>query len=184
MNNPRRCWWAAAQTIATLILSGLTACGSSPSATPTTSPSATPTLSATDAAILQAYRAEWIAYVSAAHVSDPAYPALAATAVNPLLTQARQTLIYDKEKGYVGRGDVTLLHPHIVSETNGTAVVQDCVYSALILVDPSTGMPVPGQPGGTKPEYDGVRATVVMTAGGIWKVSHQAVNTGSCPAGY
>ena len=119
----------------------------------------------------------------AVQTADPAYPALEATITNPLLTQARQTLVYDKEEGIVGRGTVQLLHPHVVSYTATTAIVQDCVYSSLISVYASSGQPVPNQPGGTKPEYDGVKATLLFISG-VWKVSDQALVAGSCPAGY
>jgi hypothetical protein len=163
---------------------GLSACGSPSGPSPSASHSATPSPNAAEAAILQAYRAESAAYVAAVRIPDPAYPALAATAVDPLLTQVRASLVYDKETGIVGRGDVTLQHPHVVSANGESAVVVDCVYSALILVYAATSQPVPGQPGGTKPEYDGVRSTLLFTAGGAWKVSNQAITAGSCPVGY
>jgi len=172
--------WVVTSQLLVLLLA---ACGSSGGVSPSAKPSPTASPDVVDAAILQAYQAESVAFVTAAHISDPAYPALSATATDPLLMQVRQSLVYDKDQGIVGRGDVTLEHPHVVSLSGSTAIVQDCVYSALVLVYVSSGRPVPGQPGGTQPEYDGVRATLVMTAG-VWKVSDQAIVTGSCPAGY
>jgi hypothetical protein len=174
-------WVLPVATITTV--SVLAACSSSSRSIPSSSPSATATLNATQTAILHAYRAGSTAYVAAVQIPDPVYPALAATTTNPLLTQARQTLVYDKEQGIVGRGTVNLLHPHVVSYTAATAVVQDCVYSSLISVYASTGQPVPNQPGGTQPEYDGVKATLTFTSG-VWKVSDQTLIAGSCPAGY
>jgi hypothetical protein len=141
-------------------------------------------VSALDAAILQAYRAESAAFVAAVQIPDPTYPALAATTTDPLLMRIRQGLVYDKGEGIVGRGTVQLLHPHVVSASASTAIVQDCVYSALILVYAATGQPVPNQPGGTKPEYDGIRSTLTLAAGGLWQVSDQSGMLGSCPAGY
>lgn len=164
-------------------LVGLAGCGTQSGPSPSGSRFATPSPNAAEAAILQAYRAGSAAYVSAVQTADPAYPALEATITNPLLTQARQTLVYDKEEGIVGRGAVQLLHPHVVSYTAMTATVQDCVYSSLISVYASTGQPVPNQPGGTKPEYDGVKATLLLVSG-VWKVSDQMLVAGSCPAGY
>ena len=162
----------------------LVGCGSSGGPSPTPRPSTTASPSAVDAAILQAYRAASAAFVAAVMIPDPAYPALSATTTDPLLTEIRQTLVYDKGTGIVGRGSVQLLHPHVVSIIASTAVVQDCVYSALISVYAATGQPVPNQPGGTRPEYDAVRATLVLTADGSWKVSDHVVTAGSCPSGY
>jgi len=179
---PSRAAWPASAALLTS-LSFLAACGSSSSSS-SQSPSASSTPNAVEQAIIAAYRAESAAYIAAVQIPDPAYPALAATAVNPLLTQVRQSLVYDKEKGIVGRGDVTLEHPHVVSQSGDMAIVNDCAYSTLILVYAATGQPVPGQPGGTNPEYDGVRSTLTLTSGGTWKVSNQVITAGSCPAGY
>lgn len=173
-----------ASLVALAALFGLTGCGSPSSPSPSSSHSATPSSNAADAAIVQAYRAESAAYVAAVRIPDPAYEPLTATAVDPLLIQVRSSLVYDKEQGIVGRGDVTLQHPHVVALNGAKAVVADCVYSALILVYTATGQPVPGQPGGTKPEYDGVQSTLVLTAGGVWKVSNQVITAGSCPVGF
>lgn len=167
-----------------LLLLLLLGCGSSGGSSPTPKSSTTPSANAVDAAVLQAYRAESAAFLAAVKIPDPASAALAATAIDPLLTQVRASLVYDKGMGIIGRGNVTLEHPHVVSLSGGSAVVEDCVYSALILVYASSGQPVPGQPGGTQPEYDGVKSTVVLTTDGIWKVSNQTVTTGTCPLGY
>ena len=171
-------------TAGLLSLAALAGCGSSGGPSPTPRPSTTSSPSAVDAAILQAYRAEWAAFVAAVRIPDPAYPALAATTTDPLLTQLRQTLVYDKGTGIIGRGSVQLLHPHVVSVSASVAVVQDCVYSALISVYAATGQPVPNQPGGTRPEYDGIKATISLAASGAWKVSDQSITAGHCPLGY
>jgi hypothetical protein len=167
-----------------LSLAALAGCGSSGGSSPTPRPSATPSPNAVDAAVLQAYRGEWAAFVAAVRIPDPAYPALAATTTDPLLTQLRQTLVYDKGTGIIGRGSVQLLHPHVVSVSASVAVVQDCVYSALISVYAATGQPVPNQPGGTQPEYDGIKATLSLATSGAWKVSDQSITAGHCPLGY
>ena len=166
-----------------LSVAALAGCGSSGGSSPTPKPSTTSSPSAGDAAVLQAYRAEWAAFVAAVHIPDPAFAALSATTTDPLLTQLRQTLVYDKGTGIVGRGSVQLLHPHVVSVSVSMAIVQDCVYSALISVFAATGQPVPNQPGGTQPEYDGIKATLSL-ASGAWKVSDQSITAGHCPLGY
>ena len=172
-----------ASVMALAALFGLTGCGSPSGPSPSSAHSPTPSSNAAGAAILQAYRAESAAFVAAVQIPDPAYPGLTATAINPLLMNVRQSLIYDKTEGIVGRGSVQLLHPHVVSITGATAVVQDCEYSALVLVYAATGQAVPNQPGGTKPEYDGIKATITLVSG-TWKVSDQSGILGSCSAGY
>jgi hypothetical protein len=167
-----------------LSLAALAGCGPSGGSSPTPKPSTTSSPSAIEAAVLQAYRAESAAFVAAVRIPDPSYPGLAQSATNPLLMQVRQSLVYDKDQGIVGRGDVALQHPHVVTLSGSTAVVQDCAYSTLVLVYSSSGQPVPGQPGGAKPEYDGVRSMVDLTAAESWKVSDQSVTAGSCPPGY
>jgi hypothetical protein len=166
-----------------LSLAALAGCGSPGGSSPTPKPSTTSSPSAVAAAVLQAYRAESAAFVAAVQIPDPAYSGLPATAVDPLLMQLRQTLVYDKDNGIVGRGSAQLLHPHVVSVSGGVAIVQDCVYSSLVSVYAATGQPVPGQPGGTQPEYDGIKATLNVS-GGTWKVSDQSIVPGSCPPGY
>jgi hypothetical protein len=78
----------------------VSACGNSPSAAPPTTraepaittsiPAATTTLDPTDAAILQAYRAEWAAFEQAVSTANASDPSLAATMVAPMLQQVRR----------------------------------------------------------------------------------------------
>jgi hypothetical protein len=166
--------------LAVLLLAG---CGSPGGSSPTPMPSTTPSANAVDIAVLQAYRAESAAFIAAVKIPDPAYAGLAATAMDPLLMQLRETLVYDKDNGVIGRGTAQLLHPHVVSIAGTIAIVQDCVYSTLVSVYAATGQPVPNQPGGTQPEYDGIKATL-NSKNGTWKVSDQAIVPGSCPPGY
>jgi hypothetical protein len=175
---------AARGIVGFLSLAALAGCGTPGGSSPTSKPSTTSSPSAVEAAVLQAYRAESTAFVAAVKIPDPSYPGLAQSATDPLLMQVRQSLVYDKDQAIVGRGNVALQHPHVVTLSGSTAVVQDCVYSTLVLVYASSGQPVPGQPGGSKPEYDGVRSTVALAPDGSWKVSDQSVTAGSCPAGY
>jgi hypothetical protein len=159
--------------------------GGSPSAHRATSSAlpgtaATPTPNAEEAAIIAAYVAADKAFEEAVAIPDPAYPALAATMVDPILQRVRINLITDKNDGIVGRGTVTHLHPRVVSISDNTAIVVDCVYSTGVLVFAKSGQPVPSQAGGTKPENDGVRATLVMVSPGVWKEKASDVRLGRC----
>ena len=93
----------------------------------------------------------------------------------------KKNLIIDRAGGLVGRGDITPMHPHVVSIDGSTAVVKDCVYSALLLYDAKTGGPAPGAANG--PQNVAITATLVYVDG-TWKVSLQDGKFGSCPLGY
>lgn len=130
------------------------------------------------AAVLAAYRAGWSAYEGALADANAADPALAATMVDPLLQRVKANLYAYQRQGIVGRGPVDL-YPKVVTVSSSTATVVDCTFSSSELVYKSTGKPVPPV---TPPEHDGVRATLVLTAG-TWKVSQQSVTEGKCTAG-
>lgn len=177
-----RCGLAAIGS-AVLLLAG---CGhSSPttrSPSPSPTPRPTPTLSAVQATVLAAYRAHWAAFDQAVALPDPAFPALEATTTGPLLTLTRKNLTIDQMNGLVGNAPTQLFRPRVTSMTDSTAVVLDCVYSGPLIVK-KTGQPVPGDLG--VPAYAGVRATLVMTAPGVWKTSDLDVKEGTtCPLGY
>lgn len=130
------------------------------------------------AAVLAAYRAGWSAYEGALADANAGDPALAATMVDPLLQRVKANLYAYQRQGIVGRGPVDL-YPKVVTVTSSTASVVDCTFSSSELVYKSTGQPVPPV---TPPEHDGVRATLVLTAG-TWKVSQQSVTEGKCAPG-
>lgn len=183
----------AAIVVAVLVALGLAGCSATPRATgskkppaPTAASTTTTTMGVTsttapsaDAAILAAYRAGWAAYEQALKTADPTDPALAATMVDPVLEQVRKNLVSYDLNGVVGTGTTTL-HPHVASLTATTAVVLDCTFSRAFLVYKKTGKQVPPV---TKPEYDGVKATLVLD-GSTWKVKTQDVTEGTCPADY
>jgi hypothetical protein len=155
-------------------------------ASPTTTPSAS--LDPTTAAILQAYQNEEAAWQSAASSADPTSPSLAATMINPLLLNAKKELYINEQDGIVLRGAYRLGHPHVVS-VNGTgvgatALLRDCLYDTTLEVYVKTGQPVPNQPGGTQPQYDGMQVTFTEIAPGEWKASAEQEDMGKCPAGY
>ena len=166
----------------------LAACGggsvdaSHPSSSAPRRTSATKATSTTDgrseAAVLAAYRAGWSAYEAALAAANAADPALAATMADPLLQRVKANLYAYQRQGIVGRGPVDL-YPKVVTVSSSTATVVDCTFSSSELVYKSTGQPVPPV---TPPEHDGVRATLVLTAG-TWKVSQQSVTEGKCAPG-
>jgi hypothetical protein len=179
-----------------LVILAAAACSNTPSAAPTTSSTSTsvaPTTSAsppsTDApsttsssaasAVLTAYRAAGVAIEQAGANANPLDPALKASLVNPLLRTIEGNLIEDNQLGEVARGTIQL-HPHVVSISASSAVVEDCSYSSDFLVYKKTGKQVPPV---AKPENDGVRATLVLD-GSTWKESQQTITEGSCPTGY
>lgn len=146
-----------------------------PSKTPTSSPRAS-ALTTEDIAVLTAYRAGWRAFVDAATAGDPSAPQLAATMVNPLLQAIQKELVRRQKQGAVLTGDVTL-HPHVVSVTGDTAVVDDCAHDASKYVFKGTTVQVPPV---TQPGNAGFRATLTREVDGTWKVSDQAREDAAC----
>jgi hypothetical protein len=128
--------------------------------------------------VLNAYRAGWAAFEHALADANPSDPELAATMVDPQLQSVKANLFADKRAGMVGRGTTTL-HPKITALSATTATVVDCAYSRAELLYATTGKQVPPV---TPPEYDGVRATLVLS-GSTWKVSKQTVTEGTCAPG-
>ena len=190
---PRREPLACAAVVVALAAVFLSACGggatdASRSSTTTTtaeahghstvSTSTSSSRSGGAAAVLAAYRAGWSAYQGALADANAADPALAATMVDPLLQRVKANLYAYQRQGIVGRGPVDL-YPKVVTVSSSTATVVDCTFSSSELVYKSTGQPVPPV---TPPEHDGVRATLVLTAG-TWKVSQQSVTEGKCAPG-
>lgn len=151
---------------------------SAPAST-TTSTAETTTTTPEEGAVLAAYRAEWAAFEHAAATSNIFDPMLPATMVDPQLQEVKRNLAGDKVNGIVGRGTF-VLHPKIMSLTATMATIVDCAYSTSELVYADSGKPVPPS---TPPEYDGVKATLVLV-GSTWKVSQQIVTDGSCSPGF
>ncbi len=188
---PRQARLACAAVVVALAAVVLSACGggatdASRSSTTTTAAHGHSTVSTSTssgrsggaAAVLAAYRAGWSAYEGALAAANAADPALVATMVDPLLQRVKANLYAYQRQGIVGRGPVDL-NPKVVTVSPSTATVVDCTFSSSELVYTSTGQPVPPV---TPPEHDGVRATLVLTAG-TWKVSQQSVTEGKCAPG-
>ena len=170
---------AGATAIVVLLLA---ACGSTHKAT-TSDGTTTTTLNAEAQAVLTGWRAAQQAFVAGEEDPQGAFsPTLAATMVDPELTQVRRQLAGDEHAGDIGRGSVELGRPVVSITGASTATVTSCIYSALQLFVASTGQPVPPA---TPPEHDLVRSSMVESAtesGGIWKESSAEVEEGKCGA--
>jgi hypothetical protein len=134
-----------------------------------------------DLAVVTAFVNATAAFVHAEQAMDPDDPGLPATMTGEELSAVKKNLIIDKAGGLVARGDITPSHPHIVSRDAQTAVIRDCVHSALLLYDAWTGGPAPGTANG--PQDIGITATFV-NLNGTWKESLADLKVGSCPLGY
>lgn len=136
------------------------------------------TVSGRDQQIVQGWKAAEEAFYTAAYTNDAAAPALAATMVDPALSQARQFLLSAKYDGYVGRGTFSLGQPRVISVSDSTAIVESCVYGGVVEVDAATGKPAPA-PFGTASE-ETVRSTLLRASPGPWKISQNSVTEGKC----
>jgi hypothetical protein len=183
----------ASVAVASLLVARV--CGSStratPKQTPRPTPSPAPSVSATpegtDAAIIAAYRAEIAAYDQAlADTNNPGawtLPALADTMVNPELDAVKAELQSDEDQGIVVTGMQTPLNPQVVSVTDTSATVSDCVWDTTVQYyrahDGFTPEPVPDQPAGTQPGGDATTATLMLVSG-KWMVADVAQEVDSC----
>ena len=117
---------------------------SAPASTVATDPQA-----ATKAAILDAYRQAFDAFLAVA--SDPAGspedPRLSQHKIGNALLGAQVTITRLRKDGHVYRGGVEV-HPTVVELTADTAVVADCGIDTVSVVDARTGQVVtpPGPP--------------------------------------
>ena len=166
----------------------LSACGTPPAraeqaTSPATTAAVTPsaTANSANAAVVAAYLSATRAFVHAGTTTDPNDPALVATMTGEELSTVKKNLIIDRAGDITARGDITPMHPHVVTDDGRTAVVRDCVFSALLLYNRRTGAPAPGAANG--PEDVGITATLTYVDG-AWKESLQDGVFGSCPLGY
>lgn len=164
-------WLIAVSTLVGVALV-MTGCGSKSknhAAVTTTVPvtSTTPTtLSPRDAAITDAYRQFWAAYVAAGDPVDPTAPALAAHATGKELTAVQQNFTARKHANQVLKGTLDLA-PRVTQSSDTTATVRDCYADHGHVFDATTGKQVDNTP-------DVVNELVVATLTneqGVWKVS-------------
>jgi len=131
-------------------------------------------------AVMTAYDREEAAFENAVSAANPYLSDLAATMVDPLLQKVRGNLIANKNAGIIGEG--TIRHDaHVATVTGDAAVVIDCEWDASKLVYKKDGTPVPPI---VPPENVGVRATLIQTASGVWKVETREVDEGTCPSSW
>jgi hypothetical protein len=178
----RRLRHATAACVAIPLAGGLAACGhTSPTAHSGTT---TTTLGPTEQAVLTGWTAAENAYVAATIDPNGAYsPALAATMVDPELTQVRRELLGEEHSGLIGKGSLGLGHPSVVVNASASATVTSCAYDGVILVDAKTMKPAPGALGQTN--HATIRSTMVLvTSSGSseWKESASTVTEGQCAA--
>ena len=142
-------------------------------------PSSTTTdpLAAVEAVVVEAWRSAQEAFFRAESDPQGANSAeLASTFADPALSVVRQNLALQELQGDIGAGPWDLGSPLVVSlgptEADPTeATVVSCIHDTQLLVDRSTGVPVPGVLG--TPDWARATSGMVRT-GGSWKVASQA----------
>ena len=152
------------------------ACSSGKAAQPTPTPSPSPSVTV-EAQVLAAWRAEHVAYADALRSVNPELPALAQTAIDPVLRSIKAYIAVAKAQGIVVHGSQNLGSPKVVSLTPATtpteAVVESCVHGGLILTNGKTGKPVPGLAG--KVTWNFEHTTLTLVEGVGWMVSNNVV---------
>ena len=173
---------AATVAVAALIAG----CNSNPdrtSATPAPSPYSQSKVEV-EQAVLAAWRAEHQAYADALRAMDPDHPALAKTAIDPLLGSAKAFIALSKSQGLVARGQQDLGSPTVIEltpvDSPTSAIVEACVHGGLILYDPGTGKPVRGTAGQVTWNHE--RTTLRLVAGIGWFVAGNEVRSGPTEA--
>lgn len=169
--------------MATLVLGGCSSDGDSAAPTTvdrssTTTRAATTTLPAADVAVLDGYRAFWVAYLHAADPMDPESPELVATATGAQLEQVQRAFLSRLAGGEVIRGTIET-HPHLDGPILATsATVVDCYTDDSHIFDAATGV----QKDDPAVVHHQVRADVALVEG-VWRVAgihHEA--TGCTPS--
>ncbi len=178
-SEPRDLRWRAQKRIVTVLATMLiAACSSGKAAAPSPSPSLDPSPSVSvEAQVLAAWHSEHVAYADALRALNPNDPALAQSAINPVLQHARAYIAVAKAQGIVVRGSQDLGTPKIISLTPiaapAKAIVESCVRDGLILINGKTGKPVPGLSGETTWNFEHTTLTLVEGVG--WMVSDNIV---------
>ena len=117
---------------------------SSPTST-TPTPVATPTDDPLNAQIIEAYKAEVRAFLHASGDPgpNPDDPLIAQTMTGNERANVTLALIKDKQQGLVGRGDIVVGSPHVVSQAADVATLRDCDYATSFKYSIATGQRVP-----------------------------------------
>jgi hypothetical protein len=178
-DEPRDLRWRAQTRIVTVLATMLiAACSSGKAAapSPSTTPSPSPSVSV-EAQVLSAWRAEHEAYADALRALNPNAPALARSAINPVLQRAMAYIAVAKAQGIVVRGTQDLGSPKVISlaptTDPTTAIVESCVRDGLVLLNGKTDRPVPGLSGQATWNFE--HTTLRLVEGVGWMVSDNVV---------
>jgi hypothetical protein len=173
--------------LAMLLISA--ACGSSKaqSIAPTTTSTHSVAPSTTTAAQVQAMIiSQWRAaqQASLAAAKDPASSGQILLLDNyfadPELAFLRKQYAANARDGLKTVGTLDLGTPRVESLGPSQAYVVSCETDSLAMINGVTGKPVAGSAGDPTPTPAGVRATLLLTPSGVWKVSNTGGNEGSC----
>jgi hypothetical protein len=156
---------AAAACLASL---ALVACSSSgPGAADTKDPPTSTTVStgAPDETIVRAYTAAVQALTDAELHSDPDWPALFQTMVDPELGHVRSFIDHENSLKYHSEGGARVIRARVTSYAPARAEVEACVFDQVIAKQ-SNGEPVPGNAG--QPTYGIEKAVMTPTGRSTW----------------
>jgi hypothetical protein len=142
---------------------------------PSSSTSAADSRAAAETAVLASYRAFWDDVVAAGRKADWQSPRLADHAAGQALQQVRDHYKALRNAGLVDLGTVEL-HPKVVTLTEGTATVSDCVDVSRFLRHDAKTLEPRETP---DPRPDAGVATLTLS-GGVWKVT-RTEQRGKCP---
>ncbi len=131
----------------------------------------------TGSAVLRAWRAAEVAFHDAAESSNPDFPGLASTMIDPQLARARAFLAEMQRSGNVAVGQTDLGDPTVVSIVGARAVVVSCIHGGEVEVDRTTGRPVAGVLG--EATFEEVTSQEMLTSHG-WRLADQSVAVGGC----
>lgn len=141
----------------------------------TTSP--LPQAGTANSAVLQAWRAAEVAFHDAAESSDPDFPALSSTMIDPQLARARAFLAEMQRSGNVAVGQTDLGDPTVVSIVGSRAVVVSCMHGGEVEIDRQTRLPVTGVLG--EATFEEVTSQELLTGHG-WRLADQSIAVGGC----
>ncbi len=131
----------------------------------------------TDSPVVRAWRAAEVAFHDAAESSNPDFPALSSTMVDPQLARAKAFLAEMRQSGNVAVGQTDLGVPTVVSIVGARAVVVSCIHDEAIERNRVTGRPVAGVLGQVSDEQ--VTSQEVLKPAG-WRLADQSVAVGAC----
>jgi hypothetical protein len=99
--------------------------------------------------------------------------------VDPELAYLTKQYVARALDGIVDIGTLDLGKPRVESMTGTKAVVVTCGVDGLMVIFKATGKPLAGL-AGMGPMPTGIRATLVLTPSGVWKISDSSGKEGSC----